>query len=161
MDPSAFDTSVSNIARLYILLFTVRTALAHPFFGVGTDRWHEALAQVAYSEKSQYMIGAHSEYQRFAVENGLTGLGLYVLAWGAAIRDAVRRHHLSTSVGEARTLEIAGLTLFGAFINLFLGGGALNILYMALSVGLLVGLKNDPSAASRRGRLFAASSQSQ
>jgi O-antigen ligase len=144
MDPSAFDTSVSNLARLYILLFTVRTALAHPFFGVGTDRWHEALAQVAYSEKSQYMVGAHSEYQRFTVENGLTGLVLYVLAWGAAIRDSVRQYHLTESGSEARRLEVVGLALFGALINLFLGGGALNTLFMALVVGLLVGLENEP-----------------
>jgi hypothetical protein len=150
MDPSAFDTSVSNLARLYILLFTVRTALAHPFFGVGTDRWHEALAQVAYSEKSQYMVGAHSEYQRFAVENGLTGLGLYVLVWGAAIRNSIRRYHFTESGSETKRLEVVGMVIFGALINLFLGGGALNILFMALAVGLLVGLENEPAPVSRR-----------
>jgi hypothetical protein len=143
MDLSTFETSGSNLARLYVLLFTVRTALAHPWFGVGTGRWHEALADWTYSGKSQYMIGAHSEYQRFTVENGLIGLALYVLAWGKAIRDSVRWYHRATSSGETRKLEIVGLALFGAVVNLFLGGGALNILFMALSVGLLVGLEND------------------
>jgi hypothetical protein len=147
MDLSAFETSGSNLARLYILLFTVRTALIHPWFGVGTGRWHEALAAWTYSGKSQYMIGAHSEYQRFTVENGLTGLTLYVLAWGVAIRDSVRRYHCTTGSSETRRLEIVGLALFGAAINLFLGGGALNIVFMALSVGLLVGLENDATGA--------------
>jgi len=160
MELAAFDTSVSNLARLYIFLFTVRTVLAHPWFGVGTDRWSEALAETAYSEKSQYMIGAHSEYQRFAVENGLTGLGLYVLAWVTVVRYAVRRCHRVESGTGARTLEIVGLTLFGALINLFLGGGALNILYMALATGLLVGLKNDSDSVFRKGRVFASSSKS-
>ncbi len=144
MDLSAFETSGSNLARLYILLFTVRTVLIHPWFGVGTGRWHEALADWTYSGKSRYMIGAHSEYQRFTVENGLTGLTLYVLAWGVAIRDSVRRYHGNTSSTETRRLEIVGLALFGAAINIFLGGGALNILFMALAVGLLVGLENEP-----------------
>jgi hypothetical protein len=145
MDLSAFETSGSNLARLYILLFTVRTALIHPWFGVGTGRWHEALADWTYSGKSRYMIGSHSEYQRFTVENGLTGLTLYVLAWGVAIRDSVRRYHRTAGSSETRGLEIVGLALFGAAINLFLGGGALNILFMALAVGLLVGLENEPA----------------
>lgn len=144
MDLSSFETSGSNLARLYILLFTVRTALTHPCFGVGTGRWHEALAEMAYSGSTRYMIGAHSEYQRFTVENGLIGLGLYVLAWGATIRDAVRRYHRNVSSNETRGLETVGLALFGALINLFLGGGALNILFLALAVGLLVGLENEP-----------------
>jgi hypothetical protein len=144
MDLSAFETSGSNLARLYILLFTVRTVLAHPWFGVGTGRWHEALADMAYSDKSQYMIGAHSEYQRLTVENGLTGFGLYVFTWGAAIRDGIRRYHRSVGSNESIKLEIVGLALFGAVINVFLGGGAVNILFMALAVGLLVGLENDP-----------------
>ncbi len=143
MDLSAFETSGSNLARLYILLFTVRTALIHPWFGVGTGRWHDALADMTYSGKAQYMAGAHSEYQRFTVENGLTGLGLYVLTWVEAVRDAIRRYHRTASRNETRRLEIAGLSLFGALINLFLGGGALNILFMALAVGLLVGLENE------------------
>ncbi|MBB4062117.1 O-antigen ligase [Salinibacter ruber] len=154
MDLSAFETSGSNLARLYILLFTVRMALAHPWFGVGTGRWHEALAEVAYSEKSQYMVGAHSEYQRFTVENGLIGLALYVLAWGAAIRDSVRRYQHSEGGSKGGRLEVVGLAFFGALINLFLGGGALNILFMALAVGLLVGLENDLD----RKKLLSASS---
>lgn len=158
MDLSTFETSGSNLARLYVLLFTVRTALAHPWFGVGTGRWHEALAEMAYSGKSQYMIGAHSEYQRVTVENGLTGLGLYVLTWWEAVRDAIRRFHRTASSNKTRRLEIVGLSLFGALINLFLGGGALNIFFMALIVGLLVGLENEPD---RKEQLTTASLDSE
>lgn len=146
VDLSTLETSQSNLARLYLLLFTVRTALTYPWFGVGTGQWHNALT--AYSGKQQYMKGAHSEYQRFTVENGLTGLALYVIAWGAVIRDSVRRYHLTGSGSGTRKLEVVGLALFGALINLFLGGGALNILLMALVVGLLVGLENDPNVVS-------------
>jgi hypothetical protein len=67
-----------------------------------------------------------------------------VLAWGTAIRDSVRRYHVTETGSEARGLEVIGLALFGALINLFLGGGALNISFMALVVGLLVGLENNP-----------------
>jgi len=143
MDLSAFETSGSNLARLYILIFTIQTVMSHPWFGVGTGRWHEALAKAAYSDKSSYMIGAHSEYQRFAVENGFTGLGLYVLAWGVAVRDAFQRYYRRARATEERVLEVVGVSLFGVLINLFLGGGALNIVFMALAVGLLVGLEND------------------
>jgi len=144
MDLSAFETSGSNLARLYILLFTIRTALAHPIFGVGTGGWYDALAQTAQSESSSYMIGAHSEYQRLAVENGLLGLGLYVITWFITFRTAVRRFRRVSSRGRITVLTIIGLAVFGALINLFLGGGALNIVFLALPVGLLLGLKNDP-----------------
>lgn len=144
MDLSAFETSGSNLARLYILLFTIRTAFAHPIFGVGTGKWHDALAQTAQSGSSNYMIGAHSEYQRLTVENGLLGLGLYLLTWFVTLRGAVRffrqaPDHLRTSI-----LTVIGVAVFGALINLFLGDGALNILFLALPVGLLLGFENDP-----------------
>ncbi len=157
MDLSAFETSGSNLVRLYALLFTFRTVLAHPWFGVGTGGWGEAIKNAAHSGGGNYVLGAHSEYQRFAVENGLIGLGLYMLSWGAAIRDSVRRYHRTASSSETMELEVVGLAFFGAVINLFLGGGALNVLFMALAVGLLVGLENDPA---RKGELTTTSSDS-
>ncbi len=143
MDLSAFETSGSNLARVYLLLFTIRTTLAHPLFGVGTGRWYEALTQTASDGKPQYMIGAHSEYQRFAVENGLTGLILYVASWIVAFRQAVRFYRGSDSSMRSYALTVSGIVIFGALINLFLGGGALNILYLGLATGLLTGLVND------------------
>jgi O-antigen ligase len=150
MDLSAFETSGSNLARLYILLFTIRMTMAHPLFGVGTGRWHEALAQTANTGKLQYTIGAHSEYQRFAVENGLTGLILYVTSWVVAFRQAVRLYRTSDPGMRSDTLTVIGVVVFGALINLFLGGGALNILYFALATGLLVGVENDKTAFAHR-----------
>jgi hypothetical protein len=149
MDFSRFDTSGSNLARLYILLFAVRTTLAHPLFGVGTGRWHEALAQAAGAEGPLYSIGAHSEYQRFAVENGLTGLALYITSWIFAARRAIYAFRSCTSSAKEDTLAILGIVVFGAVINLFLGGGAFNIIYLALATGLLVGLDNDKESLPR------------
>lgn len=143
VDLSQFETSGSNLARLYILLFAIRATLAHPFFGVGTGRWHDALNQMARTDDSRFMIGAHSEYQRLAVENGLTGLSLYITLWVLAIRRAVRFARLSLANQQSSALVVVGLTVFGALINFFLGGGALNTIYLALSVGLLLGLEND------------------
>jgi len=154
MDLSAFETSGSNLARLYILLFTVRMALANPIFGVGTGGWYDALASTSEeSVSSNYLIGAHSEYQRLTVENGLVGLGLYVITWFLALRTVVKFFreaptHLCMSI-----LSLVGLIVFGALINLFLGGGALNIAFLALPVGLLLGLENDPELADSRTAL--------
>lgn len=144
MDLSAFETSGSNLARLYILLFTIQTAFAHPIFGVGTGRWHDALAKTADSVSPNYMIGAHSEYQRLTVENGLLGLGLYLLTWFATLRRAVRFFQRVPGSLRTSTLTVIGVAVFGALINLFLGSGALNILFLALPVGLLLGFENDP-----------------
>jgi O-antigen ligase len=149
MDLSTFETSGSNLARLYVLLFAVRTTMAHPLFGVGTGRWHEALAKTAETEDSRYLIGAHSEYQRFAVENGLPGLGLYLTSWIVAAQRAVRSYRACIPSARESTLTILGIVVFGAIINLFLGGGALNIVYLALATGLLVGLDNDGESLPR------------
>jgi len=149
MDLSAFETSGSNLARLYILLFTIRTAFTYPVFGVGTGGWHDALAKTAQSGSSNYMIGAHSEYQRLTVENGLLGLGLYVVTWFLTLRTAVRFFRRAPGHLRKSMLTIIGLAVFGALINLFLGGGALNILFLALPVGLLVGLENDAELGGR------------
>jgi hypothetical protein len=48
------------------------------------------------------------------------------------------------------TLTVIGVVVFGALINLFLGGGALNILYFALATGLLVGVENNKIAFAHR-----------
>jgi O-antigen ligase len=151
MDLSAFETSGSNLARLYILLFTVRTALAHPIFGVGTGGWYDALASASEeSVSSSYLIGAHSEYQRLTVENGLLGLGLYVITWFVTLRTAVRFFRQAPTHLRMSILSLVGLIVFGALINLFLGGGALNIVFLALPVGLLLGLENDSALKETR-----------
>lgn len=152
MDLSQFETSSSNLARLYILLFAVRATLAHPVFGAGTGRWHDALNQMARTDDSRFMIGAHSEYQRFAVENGLTGLFLYVTLWVLAIRRAIHFEKLFPVNQQHSAIIIVGLSVFGAIINLFLGGGALNTIYLALSVGLLTGLENDRALLQHRSK---------
>jgi hypothetical protein len=143
MDLSAFETSGSNLARLYALLFTIRTTMAHPWFGVGTGRWLDEIKAASNSNGDTYVLGSHSEYQRFAVENGLTGLFLYVVSWVVAFRQATRIYRRSVSPGvRSDALTVIGIIGFGALINFFLGGGALNTVYLALAIGLLVGFEN-------------------
>jgi len=144
MDLSAFESSGSNLARIYILLFAIRTTLAHPILGVGTERWHEVLQQTSGTVDPRFSIGAHSEYQRFAVENGLTGLLIYMSGWVVTIRYAFRVFKESYAK-DYHGLLLAGLCTYGAIINFFLAGGAPNILFWALPVGLILGIENDTS----------------
>jgi hypothetical protein len=117
-------------------------AMAYPFFGVGTGRWDQALTAASGGDP-EYMIGAHSEYQRFVVENGITGFVLYVGVWVASLRRVTRLFQACIPGVRESVIKIIGITVMGALINIFLGGGALNIVYMSLAVGLLVGLEND------------------
>ena len=150
IDLSAFETSGSNLARLYALLFTIRTTMAHPWFGVGTGGWLREIRAASNSSGDTYILGAHSEYQRFAVENGLTGLFLYVACWVVAFRQVTRVHRTSRSPGiRSDALTMIGIIGFGALINLFIGGGALNTIYLALAIGLLVGLENSTESLTQ------------
>ncbi len=148
MDLSAFETSSSNLARLYALIFTIRTTIDHPWFGIGTDQWLNEIRAVSHNTEGSYVLGAHSEYQRFAVENGLTGLTLYVFTWVYALQRSVWIFRRNRNSREGDLLVVLGFSAFGVLVNFLLGGGALNILFMALVVGLLVGLENDPNVVS-------------
>jgi hypothetical protein len=143
---SQFETSGSNLVRLYLLLFSIHTVAEHPVFGVGTGRWKDVLSESARNLNSDFTTGAHNEYQRFAVENGLIGFAMYATSWILIIRSASR---WVRSAVDVRALTVLGLAVFGAIINLFLGGGALNIVYWALAVGLTVGAQNDDTVTVR------------
>jgi hypothetical protein len=143
MDFSRVETSGSNLVRVYLLLFTIRTMLENPVFGIGTGQWMQEIQQAAADQGGRFVKGAHSEYQRFAVENGLTGLVLYVLSWFYILRNLITfaRHDSLVDV-ESIYISIS-LSSFGAVINMFLGGGALNILFWALPIGMLIGIRTN------------------
>lgn len=149
-----FETSGSNLARLYLLMFTIRMLIEHPFFGIGTARFKEVLEQVA-AQEDGYVLGAHSEYQLLAAENGFIGLMLYSVIWYRAIRRTMRLVQVSPVDQYYIRIAILSFIVYGTIINLFLGGGALNIVFMAVSIGLLIGLRNDRSDTVVRS--FAAS----
>ena len=135
------ETTGSNLARLYLLLFTIRMLMEHPLFGVGTEQFKEVLEQVV-AREGGYVLGAHSEYQLFAAENGLTGLILYSAIWFIAIRQAIGLIQVAPTNRYYARIAILAFIVYGAVINFFLGGGALNIVYMAVSIGFLIGLRN-------------------
>jgi O-antigen ligase len=141
--------SLSNQVRLFLLQFTIETVKAHPWWGIGVGEFKEAIQFAAPGE--MFVSGAHSEYQRYAVETGLTGLGLYLLTWALMIRHAWRVVRRTDLAKQTETALVVGLVVYGAVINLFLGGGALNILFLVLPAGLLQGILNEEKQhASRR-----------
>lgn len=135
------ETTGSNVARLYLLLASMRMLLENPLFGVGTERFKTELAQ-GFTENG-VVQGAHSEYQLLAAENGVIGLVLYSTIWFVAIRKAAYLTRVAPVGRYYPRAAILAFTVFGAVINLFLGGGALNIVFMAVAVGLLVGFRNE------------------
>jgi O-antigen ligase len=141
--------SLSNQVRLFLLQFTIETVKAHPWWGIGVGEFKEAIQFAAPGER--FVKGSHSEYQRYAVETGLTGLGLYLLTWALMIRRAWRVVRRTDLAKQTETALVVGLVVYGAVINLFLGGGALNILFLVLPAGLLQGILNEEKQrASRR-----------
>lgn len=142
----------SNRARLYLLDFSIQSVKEHPVFGIGTGQFREALGLYSFGEG--FVLGSHNEYQRIAVENGLVGLFMYVLVWLFMLRRSLTLVK-STAEGRLFSLLVAtGLLAYGAIINLFLAGGALNTVYLILPAGLLMGLSAQaerlPRAHKRR-----------
>ena len=140
--------SLSNQVRLFLLQFTIETVKAHPWWGIGVGEFKEAIQFAAPGE--MFVKGAHSEYQRYAVETGLTGLGLYLLTWALMIRRAWRVVRRTDLAKQTETALVVGLVVYGAVINLFLGGGALNILFLVLPAGLLQGILNEEKQRASR-----------
>lgn len=142
------ETSGSNVARLYLLLASIRMLIENPLLGVGTERFKVELAQ-GFAENG-VIQGAHSEYQLLAAENGIIGLVLYSTIWFVAIRRSAHLVRVAPAGRYYTQVAILAFIVFGATVNLFLGGGALNIVFMAVSIGLLMGLKNEHASATAR-----------
>jgi O-antigen ligase len=116
-------------------LVLVADALSeNPLFGVGTERRIEAASQFA---PEVPVATGHGEYQRYAVENGLTGLLLYVTAWAFIFFRAVRHSRAFLTEGRTYAAFIVGFVSYSIFVNLFMGGGGINIMFMSVSIGLI------------------------
>lgn len=134
--------SASNRNRLFLLSFTIDSIQNRPFFGYGTESFKQ------YSKKSAQNIpgvrghGAHSEYQRMAVDNGLLGLALYVLLWFLLYNDIRKYRNLYKNNILSLWVFTLVFAIFGIVINLFLGGGIINRVFLIIPAAGIVALKN-------------------
>lgn len=119
--------------RLYLNFFTIQQVQENPLFGTGSGTWSDVVPAVLGTEEDP---GAHSEVRRYAVENGLTGLGLYLLVCGLLLRQVSR--YLKSQVSTLSIFMVL-LTVYALVVNLFLGGGGFNILLLVLPVGWALG----------------------
>jgi len=79
-DPRSGVTQ-SNGQRIFAAQFSAELIRANPIWGIGTNGYHP-LVQRSYSWlPPHFLVSIHNEFQRVAVENGLFGLGVYVLPW--------------------------------------------------------------------------------
>lgn len=142
----------SNQTRLFLLYFAWLQFRQHFWLGVGPERFKPILEESGVSEF--YVHGAHNEYVRIAVELGVIGLVSYLLVglcllWGVS-RNAAR-------LRSPDSLRIGALAVYGIVINAFLGGGGVNLFFLALPLGLYLGLRYPTHPRARGFRAPAAS----
>jgi hypothetical protein len=94
----------------------------HPLFGVGTNQYLPIVDERYPNLPPELRLGIHGEFQRIVTENGLVGLSLYLLIWGAAwvrlrgvLRAAFRRGQLTGT--QLRTLPLLLFIPFGLFVG--------------------------------------------
>jgi O-antigen ligase len=134
--------NASNRNRLFLLSLTIQSIQDRPMFGYGTERFKQVSNERAQSIPGVKSHGAHSEYQRMAVNNGSLGLALYLLIW-ILLFDDIRKHR-SFYINNTFTLWIftTVFVIFGIVINLFLGGGIINRVLLIIPAAGVVALRN-------------------
>lgn len=124
----------SNVARYNGLVLVADVLSENPVFGIGTERRTAAVDRFA---PGVWVATGHGEYQRYAVENGLVGLLLYMGAWTRIFMRAVRRSKILFTENRTYAAFIVGFVTYSIFVNLFMGGGGINIMFMSVSIGLI------------------------
>lgn len=153
-------TTPSIIVRTYLLDFSIRSIEENPLFGIGSNEFKSRMAAVAgtemrYTEGSfigpnlkariSEGFGAHNEYAMYAVENGLIGLALYLSIWAVLFIRVVKLYRIDLTPGRLRYLRLLAsmFVVYGAVVNLFLGGGATNTMFLALPIALVIGVEHQ------------------
>jgi hypothetical protein len=135
---SEFDYVYSrgqDVGRYNGLVFISNTLSRHPMFGVGTERGKEAVEEIPNPGVS--IATGHGEYQRYALENGLLGLFLYAAAWILILVRAIRYSRRLLRRDHLASIFTIGFIVYSVVVNMFMGGGAHNIMFMAVSIGFL------------------------
>lgn len=140
----------SNAARLYALQFGINAVQEHPFFGIGAGKFKESVEMFSYGD---FALGAHNEYLRVATEFGLTGLILYIIIWVMMLKRCLKLLQKVQIEGQEHRIAVligVALAVYGMIINAFLAGGAMNVIYLVLPAGLLLGLSHQQKIAPKK-----------
>ena len=127
-----------DVSRYNGLVFIADALSRHPVFGVGTEGGKEAVEEIP--NPGVDITTGHGEYQRYALENGLLGLFLYVMAWGSIWIQVTKYSKRFLRSRSVFVLFIIGWVVYSVTVNMFMGGGAHNISFMSVSVGIMCSL---------------------
>ncbi|MCS4150736.1 O-antigen ligase family protein [Salinibacter ruber] len=128
-----------DVGRYNGLVFLMDALSRYPIFGVGTERRKEAVSEIP--TPNVYITTGHGEYQRYALENGLIGLLLYILIWCFVFKN-VLKVKTNLYLDYLSVLFIYGFMVYSVVVNMFMGGGAHNIMFLSVSVGFVVIVRN-------------------
>lgn len=125
----------SNVARYNGLVLMADVLSENPVFGTGTAQRTVAIDRFATG--IPVATGNHGDFQRFAIDNGLVGLLLYVIAWILIFIRAVRHSKIFLTENKTYASFVAGFVSYSIVVNMLMGGGAVNIMFMSVSIGLI------------------------
>jgi len=128
-----------DVGRYNGLVFIADALSRHPVFGVGTEGGKKAVEEIP--NPGVDIATGHGEFQRYALENGLLGLLLYVTAWVLILLEAIQYLRRLPRRDYLTSLFVVGFVMYSIVVNMFMGGGAHNIIFMALSIGFLSSLR--------------------
>ena len=129
-----------DVSRYNGLVFITDALSRHPVFGVGTEGRKDAVEEIP--NPGVDITTGHGEYQRYALENGLLGLFLYVAAWILILIETIQYSRKLLRRDSLASLFIFGFAFYSITVNMFMGGGAHNIVFMSLSIGFLISLRS-------------------
>lgn len=125
----------NDAGRYNGLVFVVDALSRYPVFGVGTERGREALNEIT-TPRVDITIG-HGQYQLYALENGIIGLALYTLLWLSLIWKTLYGTNYTRLTNKHHIIS-CGIIIYSVVINMLMGGGSINLLITALSIGMVV-----------------------
>ena len=128
-----------DVSRYNGLVFIADALSRHPVFGVGTEGGKEAVEEIP--NPGVDITTGHGEYQRYALENGLLGLFLYVAAWILILIETIQYSRKLLRRDSLTSLFVVGFAFYSITVNMFMGGGAHNIVFVSLSIGFLISLR--------------------
>ena len=128
-----------DVSRYNGLVFTMDALSRRPMFGVGTESSKEALDKIP--NPGVRITTGHGEYQRYALENGLIGLLAYMIMWLLILVTSLRFSVNFSRKDYISSIFIVGFVFYSVTVNMFMGGGAHNLLFVSVSIGFLYAVK--------------------
>tara|TARA_R110002072_G_scaffold89232_4_gene199956 strand:- start:83182 stop:84456 length:1275 start_codon:yes stop_codon:yes gene_type:complete len=147
----SYETTISNQARLFIWNFSISQIEEHPIVGIGTERFRPIIQKLEIP--NNLAPGAHNEYLRVQVENGIVGLTMLLIFQAAVLRTL---YQLRLTHRKEYVVGIGAFT-YGSVVNFFMGGGdALNQFYFIFPaiIALSSTLGRSPSTAKKKNAQF-------